>query len=146
MQQQMGGEAARHRRRGRAQVDRLGQPDEPRRRQDAIGGVGAERMADIGDPIADREIGDARAERRDDAGPFDAERRRIGGQRIETAAVIDVDVVHAGVALADARFARPGRRQRDFARAAAPPGRPGRRWSWRGSSWRSSQSPFSPLC
>jgi DNA-binding transcriptional LysR family regulator len=99
-------------------------------------------MADIGDSIADLKTGDAVADRRDDAGPLDAERRGIGGQRIEAAAIVDVDVVHARVALADARFARAGRRQRDFARLQRLPGRPGRRWSWRGSSWRSSQSPF----
>jgi hypothetical protein len=38
-------------------------------------------MADIGDSIADLKTGNAVADRRDDAGPLDAERRGIGGQR-----------------------------------------------------------------
>jgi len=76
--------------------------------------MAADRQAGIGDAIARGEVRNAGTDRINDAGAFDAEHRRKRGHRIEPAALIDVDEVHANRCLAQAHFAGSRWRQFDF--------------------------------
>ena len=81
--------------------------DDPLGRDQPFLGIGAERRGRVGHPVARLETGHAAAERLDHARPLHAERQRKG-QRVEPAAVVDVDIVEADGGMADADLALAG--------------------------------------
>ncbi|MDT4811806.1 hypothetical protein FQZ97_447510 [compost metagenome] len=111
---QVGGGQAAHGHGGSGfEGDGLGQPDQRRRRHQALGGVGAQGVekARVGDAVAQGDIAHALAHRHHHAGSFDAD---TVGQRNRVGAVaeIGVGVVQAYGDVTDADFT--GSRIADF--------------------------------
>ena len=108
-QQILGGHALEHHAGGGFLGDGGGQLHQPFRRHDAALGIGAVGRAGIADPVADRALGDAVADRLHRARTLDADderqlRHRPGMRH--AAPVVGVDIVHADGAVPDQHLAR----------------------------------------
>jgi hypothetical protein len=100
-------QAFQHHRRAGLERDRLGQLDDGLRRHHARDRIASRRAAAVGGAVARLEVGDAGADRLDDAGAFVAHGQRHR-QCVDARALVDVDVVEPGGVLADADLARTG--------------------------------------
>ena len=86
----------------------LGKHHEALGRHDARLRIGAERAADVSDPVAHLHVAHARSDFLDDARGLGAEAAWHRWRRIEPAPEIGLDVVEAHRGVADARLARAG--------------------------------------
>ena len=107
-QQHAGRHAADHHRGGDTVVDAVGQRNEPRRRHDALLGIRAFRRRRIGDALAQREAGDAGADRLDHAGALQPDRRGKRFDRVNAAALEHVAIVDRDRAVAHPHLSGPG--------------------------------------
>ena len=103
-QQEPGGQTLQRKGRTLAVGDAVGQLHDARRVHDALLGVGAGRVADVGDAVVHAQRRDALPDLEHDARgfPADAARQR---HRVEPAAVVGIDEVDADRGVADADLA-----------------------------------------
>src|SRR6516225_2826951 len=93
--------------------DARGNRHEPISRNHPLVSIGAYRPAGIGDAVARVEPGDTRPNLLDDTGRLGAEPARQG-QRIETAALVGIDIIQPDRVVAEPHLAVPRLADRDF--------------------------------
>ena len=104
LEQVLRGHALQHHRRSLLESDAVGQLHQLRGRHHARLRIRAVRRTGVGDAVARGDVGDALANRLDDAGAFHAE-AAWQGLRIQAGAEVDVDVVQADRMVAHRRLA-----------------------------------------
>ena len=97
--------ALQHHRRPGGEIDAIGQLHQLVRGNAALGRIGTDRPAGIGNPVAHRHLGHARADRQHGAGRFHAQRGRQRGL-VQPGAEIDVDIVQPHRAMLHQRLTR----------------------------------------